>query len=797
MNRKISILSAAVCLAMSIPVSAQIDENAENEASRVEVIQITSTKRTKTLQEVPVAVSVTTSETIEKAQIQDVKDLQTIVPSLRVTQLQSSGNTNFVIRGFGNGANNPGIEPSVGVFIDGVYRSRSAAALSDLPRLDRVEVLRGPQSTLFGKNASAGVISIVTPKPSGSTGGYILAGLGNYGFKNVKGLFESAISDELTFDVSGSINKRDGWFENLETGTDMNNVDRWSARGQMVYEPTETAEFRFIADASEMEEICCGIANAQSGPATESIRAVGGDIVENDVYARENYLDIDPVNKIESSGASLQADIEFDTFTLTSITSLRSNDNFFSIDTDFSGADIVNGRDKVETDTFTQELRITSNNNDSNLEWMIGGFFFDEDVSYQSSVRFGTEARAYFDERLAPLSALTGGAPPLAVTEAAFSVAPGTLFGNEQGVTEYHEMQNEAFSLFGQFDYHLSDDLTATLGLNYSNDEKSVNISQDNDDSFSALPLTGTPFEAIAGLQVFPSFLDVPNEVESGKTDDSETTYTARLSYKLNRDISVYGSVGTGFKASSWNLTRDSRPFSSDMSAIVAAGIAPLNLTSGTRYSEPEKASVIELGLKARFDVWSLNLALFDQKIEDFQANIFVGTGFVLSNATEQSTKGLEFDFTYYPLEGLRLGLAGTLLDPVYDSFEGGNGPDGPTDLSGMQPSGVSETNLSASATYSFYVGDWDAYISGDYQYDSEVQSNDNVSADIASREVKQLNLSAGATSEDDLTVSVWLRNATDEDYLLSAFPAPVQTGTFNAYPSIPRTFGVSVKKAF
>ena len=136
MNRKISLLSAAVCLAISIPVSAQTDGNAENDASRVEVIQITSTKRTKTLQEVPVAVSVTTSETIEKAQIQDVKDLQTIVPSLRVTQLQSSGNTNFVIRGFGNGANNPGIEPSVGVFIDGVYRSRSAAALSDLPRLD-------------------------------------------------------------------------------------------------------------------------------------------------------------------------------------------------------------------------------------------------------------------------------------------------------------------------------------------------------------------------------------------------------------------------------------------------------------------------------------------------------------------------------------------------------------------------------------------------------------------------------------------------------------------------------------
>jgi outer membrane receptor protein involved in Fe transport len=137
----------------------------------IEEIYVTATKRQQTLQEVPVAVSVTNSETIEKAQILDILDLQSVVPSLRITQLQSSANTNFIIRGFGNGANNAGIEPSVGVFIDGVYRSRSAGAISDLPNLERVEVLRGPQSTLFGKNASAGIISVVTAKPDQEFGG--------------------------------------------------------------------------------------------------------------------------------------------------------------------------------------------------------------------------------------------------------------------------------------------------------------------------------------------------------------------------------------------------------------------------------------------------------------------------------------------------------------------------------------------------------------------------------------------------------------------------------------------------
>ena len=155
--------------ASQVPAYAQ--ETGEDDSSRtLQTVTITATKREQTLQDVPVAVSVVDSSVIEQAEIVDLNDLQSIVPSLRIGQYQSSANTNFIIRGFGNGDNNAGIEPSVGVFIDGVYRSRSAAQISDLPNIERVEVLRGPQSTLFGKNASAGVISIVTQKPQYRTG---------------------------------------------------------------------------------------------------------------------------------------------------------------------------------------------------------------------------------------------------------------------------------------------------------------------------------------------------------------------------------------------------------------------------------------------------------------------------------------------------------------------------------------------------------------------------------------------------------------------------------------------------
>ena len=180
---KKSVVSVLLGLATSLALSpAFAQENA------IEEIIVTASKRAQTLQEVPIAVSVVSADTIEKAQINDILDLQTLVPSLRITQLQTTGNTNFVIRGFGNGANNPGIEPSVGVFIDGVYRSRSAAALADMPNVERVEVLRGPQSTLFGKNASAGVINVVTAAPNmDAIGGSASLVYGNYNQVIVKG----------------------------------------------------------------------------------------------------------------------------------------------------------------------------------------------------------------------------------------------------------------------------------------------------------------------------------------------------------------------------------------------------------------------------------------------------------------------------------------------------------------------------------------------------------------------------------------------------------------------------------
>ncbi|WP_439107198.1 TonB-dependent receptor, partial [Congregibacter sp.] len=398
----------------------------------LEEVIVTAAKRQQTLQEIPIAVSVVTSESIEQSQVLDIKDLQTLVPSLRVTQLQGSAQTNFIIRGFGNGANNPGIEPSVGVFIDGVYRSRVGSALADLPKLERVEVLRGPQSTLFGKNASAGVINVVTAKPDlAGYSGQVGVTLGNYNQKIVKGNITGPISDNVAFSLSGSMNQRDGYYDNIELGTAQNEINRWNMRGQLLWNPSDRMEVRIIADADGLDEVCCGVANLQNGPTGALVQALGGNLVPEEPFAYEGYYDFDPQNRIDTQGVSMQIDYDFDSFTLTSITAMRKLEQFDLGDVDYTSArlvtpDAANQRD-LEIDTFTQELRLTSAT-DGPLQWMVGAFYFTEELESEGSFGYGDQFRAYAD-------GLTGGG--VSATEAALGpilgIPAGTFFAEGAG----------------------------------------------------------------------------------------------------------------------------------------------------------------------------------------------------------------------------------------------------------------------------------------------------------------------------------------------------------------------------
>jgi iron complex outermembrane recepter protein len=863
---RIAMLSAISLVSLSVGnvAYAQETEASEetNEASDSEII-VTATKREQTLQDVPVAVSVTTAAAIERAQVRDLIDLQTLVPSLRVGQLQSSANTNFFIRGFGNGANNVGIEGSVGVFIDGVYRSRSAAAISDLPNLERVEVLRGPQSTLFGKNASAGVVSIITAAPKYTFGGSAELSFGNYNAIVAKADITGPITDNIAFSLAGGINKRDGYGTNLTDGSKTNERNRWFGRGQLLIEPSDRMRFRIIADYDKIDENCCFAGNITDGPTGNAIRGVGGRINSGGVFTYEDYQNFASENKITNSGISLQGDRDFGSIKLTSIGAYRESTAKTNADSDFTSADLIGqNRGDVKIKTRTQELRLTSDFKGP-FNFLIGGYYFDEKIRNQQELLYGRDFRNYANlltggnliRNEATIRALAG-LPPLA------GLPASQLFGGAgQGRSEDWRYKNRAYSFFGSADFKIADTLTLTGGFNYTRDRKNVVSNTVSTDVFSSIDLvqvganlglpaalpagfvpaggtalstglfprvnncsvvtnapaastanpsrsgTCNPFIGLQALQFLPPFLNFPNAVEDDKTRDSKWTYSIRLAWEVTDNLNLYASYGTGFKASSWNLSFDSRPFASDFvrgspaqgsplvaSPIRTAGLALPNLISGTRFARPESATVIEAGLKARWDRVAFNLTIFQQSIKDFQDNSFVGTGFVLDNAGKQSVRGIEFDGSVRPVDGLQFTAAFTYLDAKYDDYISGAFGD----LSGRQPGGIPELSTTLGVTYTHEFENGSALIlNSDYHNESQARILDNPLFNNIKREVDDLGASATLRLENGLQFSLWGRNLTGAKYLLSIFPTTVQNGSVSGYPSQPRTYGASVKYKF
>ena len=853
-----TIFRGALCIVAATlvtPVVAQDDS-----ASFIEEIIVTASKRPQTLQEIPVAVSVITADDLKQTQILSITDLQFLVPSLRVDTLQSSGNTNFRIRGFGNGANNAGIEPSVGVFIDGVYRSRTASALADLPNLERVEVLRGPQSTLFGKNASAGVISVITAKPSlVETTGAVSLTVGEYNQTIVKADVNGPFSDSAGFSLSGYYNERDGYYDNLAVRPDnsavgpaLGELNRYGVRGQLLFAPSDSLEIRLIADYDDFDEACCGVANLQNGVTGPIIQALGGNLVPESPFAYQGYYDFTPVNQFQTDGVSMQIDWDLnDSMTLTSITAQRSLSRFDNVDIDFTSAELLDpmtaNRTETEIDTFTQEFRLSGST--ETMNWMVGAYFFDEEVDQTTGVLYGNAFRAYADI-LTIVGA--GGTPgvdpsPLDGIEALFGHPPGTFFSSGTGLIDVSTMDDTAFSIFGQIDIDLGDRATLTLGANYTEDEKDVTFDSTGTDVYSNtdlvndLTITGqtlptvffcttftattmlacTPanialIESVApgtsaainagvaaaitdlqALQFLSQTVDFPNSVESGRTKDDDTTWTVRLAFELTDNVNAYVSAGTGFKATSWNLSRDSRPFPEDQAAIEAAGLTVPNLVYATRFASPEYSTVYEIGLKARWDTVALNIAIFDQDIEGFQSNTFTGTGFSLTNAGKRSAKGLEIDLRWQPTESFQASLGATFMDPLYDSFVNGEGVSGVTDLSGTKPDGIHEVSILASGAYSFTMGNANGFVRADYLYEDKVPVISNTPASIASREVSTFNASAGLAWDNGFEAMLWGRNLNNDEYLTSAFPSVAQAGSFSGYPNQPRTYGVTVRKYF
>lgn len=830
------------------------------ESGQLEEVVVTATKREQTLQDVPVAVTVTTGETLEKAVVRDVADLASLVPSLRVSQLQTSTNTNFIIRGFGNGANNPGIEPSVGVFIDGVYRSRSAGSIGDLVDVQRVEVLRGPQSTLFGQNASAGVISVVTQKPQFELGGFVEAGIGSYNERVFKGKVTGPLNDNLAFSVSGSLNQRDGYFVNLTNNAKLNNRDRWDLRGQMLWKFDQT-EVRLIADMSKIDELCCGVSNLLNGPT--------GALVQNPAFGngriypgtanspglpfdRKAYLNKNPVNRVDNDGLSLHVDWSNDAFALSSITALRNQKTDFDYDFDFTGADLGRtNRNVGDIRSVSQELRLSFDNGGA-VRGLTGAYYINEKVKYDNIIQFGSNMRGYANGLV---FASTGSLTALSGLETAVGLPANTFFAANTGSSIFTKQDSDAYTLFGQLEFDLGERASVLAGIAYTNTQKDVDYQQTNTDRFAQLDLVqigfAQIFQALTGLPPTPANLAnpalaaaasaadrlsvTPCSATTGtacnsalglyalqfltpvvpftdKSDDSKVTYTVRLSFDVTENINAYAGVSTGYKATSWNLSRDSKPPQGTANPRSPLGgfANPYYPRFGTRQAGPEESTVYEIGLKGRWPRAAVYVALFDQNIKGFQENTFRGTGFVLSNAGKQSTQGIEIETQFKISDNWRVDLAATVLDPVFDSYVGAPSPCSGrnVDRTGQRPLNIHDLSLSAGVQYSWTMGETEGFVRADYDYEDNTLVNQHEQATTVCstplpsntfdvyRQVNTLNASMGF-SRDGWDFLVWGRNLTDDEYMVQSFPSVAQSFSVSGYPNQPRTYGVSLRKNF
>nr|WP_295772561.1 TonB-dependent receptor [Rhodoferax sp.] len=805
----------------------------------LEAVTITATKREQTLRDVPISVSVTSAATLEKAKVVDLIDLQSLVPSLKVTQFNAVGQTNFVIRGFGNGSGNDGIESSVGVFVDGVYRSRTASALDDLPEVQRIEVLRGPQSTLFGKNVSAGAISIVTAKPRFVFDGAASVDVGNYNLRKEKISVTGPLSDSVAARLTVSSNERDGYLKNDVTGSDVNNRNRQSVRADVLWLPTSDLTVRVIADYNRINEVCCGVTQVLNGPATQFIGAprpngLGGAVVSPTAMFDDRIaFSTDPSNRLTGQGISVQADLSTSVGTLTSITAQRKQTNASIQDVDFTGADLANKNQANDISTFSQELRLNSNG-DGPARWMVGAFLQKEKINTGTDITFGKDMRGFSDGLSGTVPAALLGALPGSLRTALAgrsnvyaleflqslvtpSIAPSaTYFQSGQGIADHYTMDQDSYSIFGNLDYAVTDKLTLTGGLAYLHDSKRASSNVVLTDKFSAVNLQAVPqfpaiglpgglYSALGGLQFYYANSPVhgpvnyPNGNESGELEGSKLTTALRAAYDFGA-WSGYVSYNTGWKAGAYNLSSDSLPPD-------ANGIG--------RTADPENVSVVEMGLKTESRRGYFTLAVFDQSIKGFQSNLYTGTGYSLVNAGKQSTLGFEIDGAYRPTDWLSLTGALTYLDAKYDSFSQASCvsfdklrcPVNPAtgkipnfrDLSGQRPAGIPMWSLSTSALVTHdFGGGYTGFARIEYDYASDVQLSENVPAELSTWGQRNVNASLGfADKINRYELMLWARNLTNYRSLIAAFPTVAQTGSYSGFPNQPRTFGVTLTKKF
>ena len=851
-----SLLSVAASIAVSatavVAGSGALIGTALAQEPILEEIIVVATRREESVQDIAVAVTAITGATLEKSGVKNVFQLQEQAPGLVVSRSQQSTVTTFAIRGIGTSSQNFGLESSVGLYVDGVYRSRQSSVVNNLVDLTSVEVLRGPQGTLFGKNTPSGAVLMRTVAP-GDTGhggraasdanAFVEVTGGDYGFINVSGTTNiPLIEDKMALRATLFSSQRDGYVTELTTGQSdvINDINRIGGRLQLYYTPSDTFRMRVIADYSEIDEICCAALTRQDnivafgrddgmgGPVFGSdalLLASGGTVFTGDQFEdRMMALNRLPSATNEDMGLSVEFNWDLANSTLTSISAYRAFDTTDFIDADFTDVDFFSKLNTSEQSSFSQEFRLDGDWGDR-VQYVVGAFYFSQQLDSDNTLFAGPAisplvladptARGVFDI-VNGISAATGGILPPA----------GAPITSDGFAREVMLQDHSSWAVFGQFDFSLTDTLTLTAGLRYTDETK------DLDGQFFEGPL-GPPLDIVAILTEVAIFQSNPgayNPFSPGslaafdpvriagwgsylpnlsvftprpdvneKLTDDQVSGTIKLSWFATDDMMLYASYGTGYKSGGTNTDRIS--------------------TSLDYIFGPETSDSYELGLKTEFGGGKarLNIAVHKTDFDDLQSNTFTGTGFSLRNAGRAETQGVEVELVWAPLDNLDFQVAYTYNEAEFADFPNGPcwiatpfhtgvadpgqaTPISPTcDKSGERIPDNPEHNMFVAMNLDFQLGSNAVlFIRPEIMYYSDTMTDGN-NDPLKLRDSYQIyNLRVGVAIESwDTDLTLWGRNLGDEAAYETVFDVPLQAGKLNAYPHEPRMVGLTLRKNF
>jgi iron complex outermembrane recepter protein len=818
-------LRRAVLAALALttaPAIAQQD-NSRPELRAIETIVITAQKREESLQDVPIVVTTVSEQRIRDTGVRDIKDLMILTPGLLVTSTVNESVTTARIRGIGTVGDNPGLESSVGVLIDGVYRPRNGVSFGELGDVERIEVLKGPQGTLFGKNTSAGVINVIPKKPTFDHGVDVEVTTGDYGELGGSLVLNGPIERETAAArLYVTARERDGFLDvnrggGPRTDDEDNNLSFYTARGQLLLLPTETLDVRLALDYTERDEICCAAPQFAASPLPAVQLALnntqpGAFTQTPDPFQRQAFANRSTQQSITDQGALIEANLTLpSSATITSITGYRQWESVFGTDLDFTGADLIyrdpDGSSATEFDQLSQELRVAGEI--GRVNWLVGAYYADEDLTSRNRIAVGNQFQQYISRLITPnnpnLIAQLSGLP--------------NAFPGGRGQRDVFDQQSTTYALFTNNSIKLTSGLTLTLGANYTDQQKDLDTQYRNENNGTGCQALRNNFANIAGnAQLQPALPTIYgagcatitdplfNNVTTSQTlDEQQWSGTAKLAYRFSDNVLSYGSYARGYKGGGFNLDRER------INANVAndAQLGPLNAVDQDTSFGRELVDSYELGLKTTWAGNSLllNTALFYQDYQDFQLNTFTGLQFVVTSLPQVISQGVDLDMLWYtPIRQLSLQSGITYAQTTIEDF--GTAlvffrPERKDDNLSFAP----ELSASLSATFEQPIGrNYMFRTNLAAKYTSEYNTGSNLDPRKIQEALTLVNARLGfGTADQSWTVELWAQNLTDEEYIQVAFDAtlqgssagPTPTSMIDAFLGAPRTYGATARFKF